>query len=116
MFGVVVGKVHGVVPIANDEELDEAEQGTRVAVAGIALVGDDLLHGLAVIDAKGLQLDLGNRDAVHQEDDIVTVVAVIGVDPQLVDDLEPVLAPVVCIDERIVEWRAILADEGLAVP
>jgi hypothetical protein len=33
------------------------------------------------------------------------VVAVVGVDAELADDLEGVLAPVVDIDERVVERR-----------
>jgi hypothetical protein len=43
------------------------------------------------------------------------VVAVVGVDPQLADDFEVVLAPVVDVDEREVERRAVLAREGVAV-
>ena len=51
---VVVGEVVGAVAIADDEELEEAEEGFGVAVAGVVLVFDDLLHGPAGIDAKGL--------------------------------------------------------------
>jgi hypothetical protein len=40
------------------------------------------------IDAEGLQLDLHAGHAVDEQDDIVAVVAVVGVDAELVDDLE----------------------------
>ncbi len=86
--GVVVREVVGAVAIADDEELDEAEERLRVAVAGVVLVVDDLLHGPAGADAEGLQLDLHGGDAVDQEKDVVAVVAVVGVDAELVDDLE----------------------------
>jgi hypothetical protein len=45
--GVVVGEVVGAVAVADDEELHEAEQRLGVAVAGVVLVFDDLLHGPA---------------------------------------------------------------------
>ena len=54
MAGVVVGEVEGLVAIADDEELEEAEERLGVAVAGIVLVFDDLLHGPAGIHAEGL--------------------------------------------------------------
>ena len=54
MTGVVVGEIPGVGAIADDEELKEAEERLRVAVAGVVLVINDLLHGLARADAKGL--------------------------------------------------------------
>ena len=59
--GVVVREVVGAVAIADDEELEEAEQGLGVAVAGVVLVFDDLLHRPARIDAEGLQFDLHAR-------------------------------------------------------
>ena len=40
--------------------------------------------------------------AVDEQDDVVAVVAVVGVDAELVDDLEGVLAPVLDVDERVV--------------
>ena len=51
--GVVVGEVEGAVAVADDEELEEAEKGLGVAVAGVVLVIDDLLHGAARMDAEG---------------------------------------------------------------
>ncbi len=52
MAGVVVREVESLVAIADDEELEEAEERLGVAVAGIVLVIDDLLHGFARIDAQ----------------------------------------------------------------
>ena len=59
--GVVVGEVVGAVAVADDEELHEAEERPGVAVAGVVLVFDDLLHGPARVDAEGLQFDLDAR-------------------------------------------------------
>jgi hypothetical protein len=93
MPGVVVGEVEGSVAIANDKELHEAEESLGVSVAWIVLVFDDLLHGAAWADAEGFQFDLDNRHAVDQEDDLVVMVAVVGVDTKLVDDFVVVFAP-----------------------
>ena len=113
MAGVVVGKVVRAVAVADDEELHEAEQRFRVTVAGVVFVFDDLLHGPARTNAEGLQLDLHHRHAVDEQEDIVAVVAVVGVDAELVDDLERVLAPVFDVDQRVVQRRAIVAGEGV---
>ena len=103
------------VAVADDEELHEAEQRLGVAVAGVVLVVDDLLHGPARADAEGLQLDLHDGHAVDEQDDVVAVVAVVGVDAELVDDLEGVLAPVLDVDEGVVERRAVVAGEAVAL-
>ena len=113
--GVVVGEVVGAVAVADDEELEEAEQRLGVAVAGVVLVVDDLLHGPARADAEGLQLDLHAGHAVDEEDDVVAVVAVVGVDAELVDDLEGVLAPVLDVDEGVVQRGAVVAGEAVAL-
>ncbi len=109
--GVVVGEVVGAVAVADDEELHEAEQRPGVAIAGIVLVLDDLLHRPARADAEGLQLDLHAGHAVDEEDHIVTVVAVVRVDAELVDDLEGVFAPVLDVDEGVIQRRAVIAGE-----
>ena len=103
------------VAVADDEELHEAQERARVAVAGVVLVFDDLLHGAAGVDAEGLELDLRGGDAVDEQDDVVAVVAVVGVDAELADDFEGVFAPVVDIDERVVQRRAVVAGEAVAV-
>ena len=86
-----------------------------VAVAGVVLVLDDLLHGPARVDAERLQLDLHDRHAVDEQDDVVAVVAVVGVDAELADDFKGVLAPVLDVDQRVVERRAVVAGEGVAL-
>ncbi len=111
--GVVVGEIERPVPITDDEELHEAEQRFGVTVAGVVLVLDDLLHGPARTNAEGLQLDLHDRHAVDEQDDIVTVVAVVRVDAKLVDDLEGVFAPVFDVDQGVVQRRTIVAGEGV---
>jgi hypothetical protein len=115
MAAVVVGEVPGVAAVADDEELQEAKQGFAVAVAGVVLVIDDLLHGPARADGQGFQLDLDDRNAVDEQDHVVTVVAVVGADAELVDHLEAVLAPVLDVDQRVVERRAVVALEAVAL-
>ena len=63
---VVVGKVIRAVAIADDKELDEAEQRLGVAIARIVFVFDDLLHRPARGDAESLQLNLHARHAVDE--------------------------------------------------
>jgi hypothetical protein len=43
------------------------------------------------------------------------VVAVIGVDPQLIDNLKAVFAPVFDVDECVVQRGAIIAFDGIAI-
>lgn len=95
---IVVGEVVGVRPVADDEELHKREQRVRVAIAGVLLVVDDLLHGAARTDFEGLQLDLCAGDAVDEQNDVVAVEAAAGVDAQLADDLVVVFAPVLDVD------------------
>ena len=113
MSGVVVGEVVGAVAIADDEELHEAQECLRVAIARIVLVFDDLLHGAAWADAKGLQLYLHAGHAIDEDEHIVAVVAVVCVDAELVDDLEVVFAPVLEIDQGVVQRRTVVAGEGI---
>ncbi len=116
MTTVVVGEVASFAAVADDEELQKTEQGLGVAVAGVVLVLDDLLDGAARADVQGLQLDLDDRHAIEQEDHVITVVAVFGVDPKLVNHLEGVLAPVLDVDQGVVERCPIIALEAVAFP
>jgi len=110
---VVVGEVVGLGLVGDDEELDEAEQGPGITIAGIFLVVDDLLHGPAGADAEGLEFDLDGGDAVDQQHHVVALEAVVGVDAELVDDLEGVFTPVLNVDEGIVERGAVVAGEAV---
>jgi hypothetical protein len=112
---VVVGEIPGIAAVADDEELEEAEQGFAVAVAGVVLVVDNLLHGPARADLKGLQLDLHHRHAVDEQDHVKAVMAVVGADAQLVDHPETVLAPVLDVDQGVVERRTVVALEAVAL-
>ena len=49
---VVVGEIQGFLLVADDEQLKEAQQGLGVAIAGVILVIDDLLHGPARADVQ----------------------------------------------------------------
>ena len=109
--GIVIREVVCAVAIADDKELHEAEQRLGVAIAGVVFVANDLFHGPARIPAKGLQFDLDNRHTIDEKNDIVAVMAVIGVDAKLVNDLKVVFAPVLDVHQRVVQWGAIIAGE-----
>ena len=113
---VVVGEVPRVRAVADDEELNEAQERLGVSVSRVVLVVDNLLHGPPGADPKRLELDLDNGDAVDQEHDVVAVMAVVRIDAELIDDFEGVLAPVLDVDEGVVEWCAVVADERFPVP
>ena len=83
---------------------------------GVVLVVDDLLHRPPGADSKRLEFDLNDGDAVDQEYDVVAVMAVVRVNAELIDDLEVVLAPVLDVDEGVVERRPVVTDERFPVP
>jgi len=112
---VVVGEIPGVSAVADDEQLQEAQQRAGVAVAGVVLVVNDLLHGPARVDAQRFQLDLHTRHTVDEDEHVIPVVAVVGVDAQLVDHLEGVLAPVFDVDQGVVQRRAVFTGERIAL-
>ena len=113
---VVVGEIPRVRAVADNEELDEAEERLGVSVTGVVLVVDDLLHRPPRANPKRLELNLDHGDAVDQENDIVAVIAVVRIDAELIDNLEGVLAPVFDVNEGIVERCAVVADERFPVP
>ena len=112
---VVIGKIPGVTAVADDEYLDEAEDGAGVAVAGVALVVDDLLHGPARADGEVFQLYLHHRDAVEQQDDVIAVVAARRVDAQLAHHLKAVLAPLAGVHQGEGKLCAVVALQRVAV-
>lgn len=113
--GVVVGEVVSAVAIAHGEQLHEAEQRACVAIAWIILVLDNLLHGPTWIDTEALELDLHHRHAIDQQDHVVAVVAVLRIDAELIDHLKVVLAPILQIDQRIVQRCAVVTREGIEI-
>ena len=112
---VVVGEVPGLAAVADDEQLQETEQGLGVAVAGIVLVLDDLLDGPTRADGQGLEFNLDHGHAIKQKDHVITMMTVVGIDPQLVDHFKSVLAPVLDVDEGVVERCPIVPLEAVAL-
>ena len=98
---VVVGKVVGIAFVADDKQLHEAQQRVAVAVAWVVFVLDDLLHRPARAHLEGFQLNLHDRHAVDQQNHVITVMAIVGVNAQLVDDFKVVFAPVFDIDQGV---------------
>lgn len=105
---IVVNKVVGVRPVADDEELHEGQQRIRIAVAEVLFVVDNLLHGPARADFEGFEFDLAAGDTIDEQDHIKTLKAIAGVDPQLAHDLEVVFAPILDIDQSEVQRGAVV--------
>ena len=108
VLGVVVGEVPGVGPVGDHEELHEAEEAVEVTVAGFLLVVDYLLHRHAGRDREALELDLDHGEAVDEDDDVIALVRILGVDAELVHHLVAVLAPVLEVDEGVEEVGAVV--------
>jgi len=81
MLVVIICKIISISLIANDKQLNKTEQGLHVAIAWIIFVIHDLLHGSPRTDIIGFQFDLNNRNTVDKQNNIVTMVAVIGIHP-----------------------------------
>ena len=114
MLIIVVGEVHRVAAsVADNEELHEAHQRVGVAIATILLVVNDLFHRLHRRNTVTLQLNLDQRQSVDENDDIVSLVAICGVNSELVHHLVIVLAPVAKVHEAVIEGRTVVAREGL---
>lgn len=112
---VIVGEVPGIAAVADDEQLQEAQQGFGIAVAGVVFVIDDLLHGAAWANGQGFQLDLYDWHTVDQQEHIIAVVAAVGVDAELVDHLKGVFAPVLDIDQGVEQRRAVVSLKAVAL-
>ena len=115
MPGVVVGEVVGAVAVADDEQLHEAQQRFTVTVARIVFVFDDLLHGHTRVDAERFELDLRYRNAIDEQNHVVAVVAVVGVDTKLVDHLKSVLAPVLDVDQGEIQRGPVVASKAVTL-
>lgn len=113
---VVVGKIPGFTAVTDNEQLQEAQQGFAVTVAGIVLVINNLLHGAARADGQCFQLDLHYGHTINEQHHVISMMAVIGVDTELIGHLEIVLAPVPGIDQGVMKWRTIIALEGISFP
>ena len=103
---VGVGEILCVHAVGHDENLDVVEQPS----VGVLLVAHDLIDSLADVDSAPLQLDLHEREAVHEDCHVVAVL-VLADDCGLVRDLKDVLRGVVGIEEREVRLCAVVAFE-----
>ena len=115
MAVIVIGEVPGIGAVADDEELQEAEQCSGVTVAGVVFVVDNLLHGSARTDSQGFQLYLYHRHAIDKQDHVESMMAVIGVDAKLVDYLEGIFAPLPDVDKSVKECLAIVPIKAVAL-
>lgn len=80
MSCVVVSEIECPIAVADNEELQKTQDCLGIAVPGVILVVDDLLHGATWAYAESLQFDLNDWHSVDQENDIVPMMAVVRVD------------------------------------
>ena len=112
---VVVGEIQRVRTVANDKELNKAQERLGITVSGVTLVLDDLFHRPTRANPKCLELNLDYGDTVDQEHDIIAVMTVVRIDAKLMDDFKSILAPVPDVDEGVVERCAVVTGERFAV-
>ena len=74
-----------------------------------------MLHGTAWADRQRFELNLNDWHPIDEQQHVVTVVTVVGVDPQLVDDFEAVLAPVLDVDQRVIQRCAVIPFKTVAL-
>ncbi len=102
----------GAVALVEDEDDGFVTQRVQhLLVSGLVVLLPLLVALAGFIQRQSELLDGGDDDLVGIV--LVTVVAVVGVDADLVDDLEGVLTPVLEVDEGVVQRRAVLAGEGV---
>ena len=105
----------GAVALVEDEDDGFVTQRVQhLLVSGLVVLLPLLVALAGFIQRQSELLDGGDDDLVGIV--LVTVVAVVGVDADLVDDLEGVLTPVLEVDEGVVQRRAVLAGEGVDLP
>ena len=111
---VVIGKVHSVAAaVADDEELHETHQRIGVAVTAVLLVADNLFNSLHRRNAVALELNLYQWQAVDQDDDVVALATIGGIDSELVHHLIVILAPVPQVHKAVVEGGTVVPHECL---
>lgn len=102
----------GAVALVEDEDDGFVTQRVQhLLVSGLVVLLPLLVALAGFIQRQSELLDGGDDDLVGIV--LVTVVAVVGVDADLVDDLEGVLTPVLEVDEGVVQRRAVVAGEGV---
>ena len=105
----------GAVALVEDEDDGFVTQRVQhLLVSGLVVLLPLLVALAGFIQRQSELLDGGDDDLVGIV--LVTVVAVVGVDADLVDDLEGVLTPVLEVDEGVVQRRAVVAGEGVDLP
>ena len=94
MLVVIIGKVARAALVTDNKQLQKTEQCIGVAIARVVFVINDLLHGFARHDLKRFKLYLHHWQAVYQQNDVITMMAVVGVNTELIDDFKLVFAPI----------------------
>src|SRR5947209_1748059 len=115
MPGIVIGEIPRIRAIANNEQLNKTKQRLPVAISGIALVIHDLLHGTSRANSERFEFNLYGRHSVNKEDHVITVVTIISIYSQLIDDFKTVLAPIPDVHQGKVEWCAVVALKSIAL-
>ena len=108
-----VGVVLGVGAVGDDEDLHVLVQAAAGPEA-VALVALDLVEGLLDGHAAALELDVHERQAVHQHRHVVAVL-VIALLRVLVHHLHAVVVHVALVDERDVAHGSVVHLQGVDV-
>ena len=97
-------------PVRDDEDLHVLEE-PRTRPEALALVALDLVERLAKLDAAALEFDMHERQAVHQDRHVVSVVVGAGAGGVLVQDLQGIPVDVVAVEQHDVADRAVVQGE-----
>lgn len=116
MSCVVICKIIGIGAVAHDKQLHKAKQWVGVAVSSVAFVVHNLLHGFTWADLQTFQFDLHNRNAVYQQNHIITMMAVAFVDAQLMDDFKFIFALVFDVYQSVMQRCSVLTDKCVYFP
>ena len=100
MLVVVISEVHSIATsIAHDEKLHKAHEGVGVTITSFLFVANNLLNGFEWRNTVAFEFYLNQRQTVDENDDVVALATVGGVDRELVNHLKLILAPVAGIDK-----------------
>ena len=109
-----VGVIFGMGAVRYDEYLHILIQAARRPKA-VTLIAVYLIERLFDLDASALQLDVDERETIHEDSHVIAVLEIAAVLRVLVDDLKKILVDVGLVDEHDVLRRAIVAAKVLDI-
>jgi len=107
MLVFIIGKIIGFIAVANNKQLHKTHQGIAISVSRIIFIIHDLLHCLSWGNVNFFQLNLHHRQSINQQNNIIPMIAILGIDAQLIDNFIIVFAPIFYVYKGIMQWRPI---------